>query len=606
VRRFRQPFDFVVRLALVLLCLPAIAAPPPAYIPPNAIQPAIEALTSREMAGRMSGERGNELAAQYIVAGFQKAGLRPLGTARSRDSSARLDGSGYFQPFTFRLGQKKGTRNRMSVAVGGRVRRLRPVRDFDPIPISASGRASGAAVFVGCGMVSTDPKQDDFAGADLSGKVAVALACTRQDGALVPSKLLTRKASAARERGAVALVVITGRHQESPEMLRHTLGQPSASIPVLMLRRSTAARLLAQADLRLDDLERRAAAGPCPTACALTFDLEADLRPYTCLTANVAGLLQGSDPVLRDEVIVAGAHLDHLGRGVVGTLPDDYSSEVHPGADDNASGCAGVLALARYFAALPEKPRRSLLFVCFSGEEEGLYGSGHYMAHPLSPRERTVAMLNLDMVGRIQNNHIAINGTGTSPAWRPLLAELNRTASFNIGYFDGVGSGSDHEPFAAHKIPVLFFFSGMHRDYHRASDTADKINQLDQARIVSLAADILTRLAADPQRIAWSDPPGTRTAGSRPALPVYLGIRPEYAQSGVAGVRVAAVPGGGPAALAGLHVGDTITKLGDRALRGLDDYMAALAGHKPGDSVAVTVRRGDSTIALTATLAEPR
>jgi hypothetical protein len=317
---------------------------------------------------------------------------------------------------------------------------------------------------------------------------------------------------------------------------------------------------------------------------------------------NVVAVLEGQGP-LAGETIVVGAHYDHLGRGEFGSLSRE-KNVIHPGADDNASGVAVMLEVARRLAARPEKLPRRVVFVAFTGEERGLFGSNHYVRDPLVPIEKTVAMINLDMVGRLRDDKLYAIGAATGRSFVEMLDRLNEAHRFDLVKGQGGSGPSDQAPFYARKVPVLHFFTGIHGDYHRPSDTFEKLNVPGMRRVAELVADVAVAVAeADepPEYVAVA--PG-RTPGRDGRRP-FLGTMPDFAAE-TDGYAIADVVGGGPAEAAGLRAGDVIVRLGEAKIGGLDDIDAALRKHKGGDRVAVVVRRGEEEITLELTLGDPR
>ena len=311
---------------------------------------------------------------------------------------------------------------------------------------------------------------------------------------------------------------------------------------------------------------------------------------------NVAGMLEGSDPVLKNEVIIIGAHYDHLGRGGEGSGSlAPRSGDIHYGADDNASGTAGVLELARLFTAQKPRPKRTILFIAFSGEEEGLLGSNYYVNHPLLPLANTVAMINMDMIGRMKDSRLIIGGVGTAKEWRDMMA-ADADKSFQLTLTEDGFGPSDHSSFYAKQIPVLFFWTGTHNDYHKPSDTFDKINYDDEARILEMVARIVNQLDAADKRVTYTtakSDPAPRTGGFR----VYLGTIPNYADSND-GLLLDGVRDDSPAAKAGLKAGDKVVKIGDHDIRNVYDYTAALGEMKAGEEYVFEVKRGDQKLLL--------
>ena len=323
-------------------------------------------------------------------------------------------------------------------------------------------------------------------------------------------------------------------------------------------------------------------------------------------TQNVVALLRGRDPMLRDEYVVIGAHFDHLGRETMFAQDPEAGDAIRNGADDNASGTAAVLDLARLLAANP--PRRSVIFVNFSAEELGVLGSSWFVNHPLVPLERIVAMLNFDMVGRLRNDKLIVYGTSTATELKGILDSANAapaggSAMFRIsGGGDGYGP-SDQSSFYAKDIPVLHFFTDLHDDYHRATDDADKINAGGEARVVDLALRVARAVADRPARLTFVRiAPPARTAVSEEGKQTYLGTIPDMGASETKGLRLTGVRAGSPADLGGLKAGDVIVELGGVAVKDLYSYSDALYAHKPGDVVKVVVLRGGERLELSVTL----
>jgi hypothetical protein len=322
-------------------------------------------------------------------------------------------------------------------------------------------------------------------------------------------------------------------------------------------------------------------------------------------TQNVVALLRGRDPALRDEYIVIGAHFDHLGREKTFAMDPEAGDAIRNGADDNASGTAAVLDLARMLVADP--PRRSVIFVNFSAEELGVLGSSWFVNHPPVPLERIVAMINFDMVGRLRNDKLIVYGTATATELKGILDSANAAATgsamFHIsGGGDGYGP-SDQSSFYAKDIPVLHFFTDLHEDYHRATDDADKINAGGEARVVDLALRVARAVADRPSRLTFVRiAPPARTAVSEEGKQTYLGTVPDMGASDTKGLRLTGVRPGSPADLGGLKAGDVIVELGGVAVKDLYSYSDALYAHKPGDVVKIVVLRGSERLELSVTL----
>jgi hypothetical protein len=321
---------------------------------------------------------------------------------------------------------------------------------------------------------------------------------------------------------------------------------------------------------------------------------------------NVVGLLPGSNPSLREQVIVVGAHYDHLGEGPFGALDPDSTGKPHNGADDNASGVAAIINLAHQLSQNP--PARTLVFVAFSGEELGLLGSAYYVRSPTVPLARTMAMINFDMVGRLRNNRLIIYGTETATQFTSLLDSLNAGFGFDLKMRgDGYGP-SDQSSFYAVQKPVLHFFTDLHEDYHRTTDDWQKINVAGMLKVTDFAAALLRELADRPAPLTYVDQPvashaqaPSPTQVQTPGYGAYLGTVPDMAGD-VAGVRLSGVRSGSPAEKGGLQRDDIITQIGDMKVTDLQAMTDALRAHKAGDVVPITVERDGKQLVFTVTL----
>jgi Zn-dependent M28 family amino/carboxypeptidase len=310
-------------------------------------------------------------------------------------------------------------------------------------------------------------------------------------------------------------------------------------------------------------------------------------------SANVVGILRGTDPELAEEAVVVGAHYDHLGWGGHGGSLEPGTHAIHNGADDNASGVAGILELAGHFAANP--PRRTLVFVAFGAEELGTIGSQRYVREPAWPLDRTVTMVNLDMVGRLRER-LTVQGTGSSPAWPALLDSLAALpdAPELARVPDGVGP-SDHASFYVARVPVLFFFTGAHDDYHRPGDDVERIDGHGEARVLAIAAAAIRSVADRDERVAFSEAPVTQQRAA--AFRVALGIVPDYGW-GEPGVRIASVRPGGPAERAGMAADDVLTELAGQAVTDVYAYTNVLASLEADVPVEAVVSRAGETLRL--------
>jgi hypothetical protein len=312
---------------------------------------------------------------------------------------------------------------------------------------------------------------------------------------------------------------------------------------------------------------------------------------------NVIGTLKGSDPALQSEVVIVGAHYDHLGRSARFSMSQNSTGQIHHGADDNASGTAAVIEMAKAAVAARKEFRRSILFVTFAGEEHGLLGSSHYVNHPTEPLDKTIAMINLDMVGRA-GGRIMVDGLGNAPAIEEDLKAAEASSSLSLRALrGGPGAGaSDDATFLLRKIPSINFFSGFHSDYHRPTDTWEKIDAAGGAAVADLALALAQQLANRAERppfvetVQEQNPHSTGNVGAVSGYGPYFGSVPDFANEGQ-GVKFAEVRAGSPAAKAGLRGGDVMIAFGGMPIKTLYDFTFALREKKPGDRVDVVVLR---------------
>jgi aminopeptidase YwaD len=568
------------------------------------LQQHVSYLASDALDGRRTGTAGANDAARYIAGEFMRLGLRPAssGPATRRGSQVMAR---YLQQFPYVAGIELGKQNEFLIGPTGS-QRLALSEEWTPLGFSTSGSVTGSIVFLGFGIKAAELSHDDYQGLPVAGNIALALAGT-PDGENAHGKFFRYtdvhlKAIAARDAGAKALLLITQEadFKRSPlARLEYNTLSREAGLPIAVVSQQALTKL--SPDLSYSQLQQLAAARQSSSVKTLTgpFTLRTDLVRKEVPAYNVIGVLEGSDPVAKKEVIVIGAHYDHLGRGGSGSGSlTPRAGEIHHGADDNASGTAGVLELARLFTSQRPRPKRTIVFIGFGGEEEGLLGSNYYVNHPVAPLTNTVAMINMDMIGRMKDRKLVIGGVGTAKEWRDIIAkgttDGNRSFSLTLNE-DGYGP-SDHSSFYGKQVPVLFFWTGTHTDYHKPSDTFEKINYPDQARILDLVAYIVREIDGAEKRLTYTTAktePTPRTGGFR----VYLGTIPNYAESND-GLLIDGVRDDSPAAQAGLKAGDRIVKIGTREIKNVYDYTYALGEMKGGEEYAIEVLRGKDRLSL--------
>ena len=567
-------------VASVLLISAATTAVAPAD--PQRYLADVQGLTAPAMEGRGPGTKGIERASHYLEKRYKSLGLKPAGT------------HGYFQPFSVITGAKLKSNNHLVVEAGRGKNNLKPNQDFVPLSFSASGSAVGPLVFAGYGASADEFQYDDYAGVDVKDKIVIVLryepagfaAKSGNTGTTQHSQLIT-KAINARNHGAKAIVLVNGKLGDGEEDLLTRFGSVSGpenvGILFVQVKNSVADGWFQAAGKSLADVQARINSSDKPESFAFPESVNASLNVSIENTRAIVNNVLAYLPGKTDEYLVIGAHYDHLGRGNFDSLAPSQIGQIHPGADDNASGTAGVLELARLLAPMSGQLRRGILFASFAGEELGLLGSAEWAKQPTLPLNQAVAMLNMDMIGRIKDDKIFIGGVGTGSTFKSLLEEDQTKSGFKIEYSAGGYAASDHTSFVSKKIPVLFFFSGLHSDYHKPSDTWDKINSAGAARLLGLVSDLAIRIAEAREHTISNR--SRRERRPVAAADVDTGLTsesiPDFGQT-ENGVKFSDVRPGSPAAKAGLKAGDVLVQYGDKPINNLYDFTDALRRSKVG------------------------
>ena len=461
-------------------------------------------------------------------------------------------------------------------------------------------------MLAGHGIVAPEAGRDDYRGLDVRGKVVLVRRFTPEGGAFADAALqrkygdLRHKAWVAREKGAAGVLVVDWPEGVAQDALpKEALAPPlrpegtgALGIPVAIISRDTVAPHLAKLAVR---------------GASIPVTLDLLLITQQIQVYNVVGRLPAGAPetARKPGTVVVGAHYDHLGMGGRDSLTPDVQAP-HLGADDNASGVAAVLEVARQLSSSRATLEREVLFAAFSAEELGVLGSTHLVKNGAA--RDVVAMLNLDMVGRLRANTLQVLGGESALEWREVVDPACETARIacELGG-DGFGP-SDHMPFYAAGIPVLHFFTGVHGDYHKPSDAAALVNYAGLARVGQTVQAVTVALANRDGKLTWRDAPAPLPLGDRRSFNASLGTIPDYAGPGpgLAGVLLAGVRPGGAAQLAGMKRGDRLVRLGEHQVRSVEDFMFALGALKPGEVVPVVVVRSGAEVTLTATLQEAR
>lgn len=540
--------------------------------------------------GRGVGTQGLTAARDWLAARFQEIGAEPAG-----------EGGGWFQRFEVPSAVEvlPGTR----VAIDGK-----PVerQSFEPAGFSASGelgRADAEVVAAGYGIVAPELGVDDYKGVDARGKIVVVRRFTPKGAPFDKEEVERRqsdvraKAFTAREHGARALIVVDAAPPGAEEAAEAPLPTPAveaeagsaagdAGLPVVFLKRAVGASLL--------EGTHRAS-------------LAVELARKTVPADNVIGVIRAGAPDRLPGGVVVGAHYDHLGMGGSSSL-DPGKHEVHNGADDNASGTAALLEVARRLAARRGELRRDVYFVAFSAEEVGVIGSTAFTRHPPAGlrMEDLAGMLNMDMVGRLRDRKVEVLGGDSAAEWKALVEPICQQADLVCAVGgDGYGA-SDHSPFYAAGVPVLHFFTGNHADYHKTTDDADRIEAAGGARVAGVVADAALAVADRPERLAYKSVPAPGPKGDPRSAGASLGTVPDYAGDGRPGVLLAGVRPGSPAEKGGLQRGDLLIELAGSPIRDIHDLMFVLRRAKAGETAKAVVDRAGEKVALQVTFEASR
>jgi Peptidase family M28/PDZ domain/PA domain len=584
IRIWRQAAVALVFLTLLAASTPVQQADPDRYLND------VRTLASPDMEGRGAGTKGLMRAQHLIEKRYKELHLDPAGT------------NGYAQAFAVSTGARLKSDNQCSVSQGSSRTEMKIEYDCVPFSFSSSGRLDAPLVFAGYGTTADEFHYDDYAGLDVKDKIVVVLRYepsgfaekSGHQGLTQHSQLIT-KAINARNHGAKALVMLNGKLGDGEEDLLTRFGSVSGPVDVgiemVQVKNAIADSWFQGAGKSLKDVQDQINSSTKPSSFAfpdnLRLALNIDIETTHATVDNVLAWLPGQT----DEYVIIGAHYDHLGRGNFDSLAPSQIGQIHPGADDNASGTAGVLELARLLTPQRGHLKRSILFMNFAGEELGLLGSAAWVKDPTRPLAKAVAMINMDMIGRIRDEKVYIGGVGTGSTFKSVLEQAQKESPFKVEYSAGGYSSSDHTSFVSKKIPVLFFFSGLHSDYHKPSDTWDKINAPSAARLLDLVENVAVQLAdaTEPpafQVLAEEKPPGGGGAGYGP----YFGSIPDFGQV-ENGVKFSDVKPNSPAAKAGLKAGDILVQFGDKPIKNLYDFTDALRRSKVGDVVEVKVMR---------------
>ena len=551
-------------------------------------------LASDSLKGRKPGTDGGRIAAEYIAEEISNIGLSPI-----ENNS--------FQYFDVVTSISAGENNTFRFKdFNGEVE-----MDFTPLSFSENGDVTAPVIFAGYGFdVKTDSiLWNDYSGLDITGKWVMVLRGDPEDnphGMFSEHSSLRKKTLVARDHGAAGILFLSGpEFEETDELipLVYDQSQSGSAIHAIHIKRSVANRIIKESGYTISQLEQRLISDRKPVSFIVQEEITAstDLVKQTVTTQNVAGILYGSDPRLKEEIIVIGAHYDHLGFGGAHSgsrRPDTLV--IHNGADDNASGVAAILEIIEKLKEEQTKLKRSVLFLSFGAEEMGLLGSKYFVNNPSVDLGKIKLMFNLDMVGRLDSTTkaITVGGTGTAVGLSDLVQRLAEGKDLNVKLSSEGYGPSDHTSFYVENIPVLFFFTGVHEDYHTPEDDMEKINLSGEKLVAEFVHNLIIAAANVPESLVYQEAGPKEQPSGRRRFKVTLGIMPDYASEGGEGLRVDGVINNKPANRAGMEKGDVIVAMDWKPVKNIYDYMYRLEECKPGQRINVDVLRNGKKITL--------
>ncbi len=543
-------------------------------------------LASDSLQGRKPGTEGCRLAAEYILNDISQNGL----TAE-------------YQSFEVVIGVELGEGNQL-------VYQDEPLQlnvDYTPLAFSSSDTLTSDIMFCGYGFdIETDSiTWQDYSEVDVTGKWAMILRGEPKDeDVFIQNSSLQKKVLVARDNGAAGVIFVSGGDFDAKDELIPLIqspGQAESGIPLVHVKRPMADKILKSNERTIAEIEASLIENQQPASFVLDQSVTAitNIFKKKVTTQNVVGILEGFDPVLKDEFVVIGAHYDHLGFGG----PHSGSREVdtlviHNGADDNASGVAGILEIIEKLSLGETRPKRSVVFIAFTAEEMGVIGSKYFTANPLIDLKNVNVMMNLDMIGRFNDSTktLSVGGTGTAAEFTDKLEPTAEKYGISVELSPGGVGPSDHSSFYLEDIPVLFFFTGIHEDYHTSRDDVELINAAGQKTVSDYVYDLALTFANEESRLTFKESGPRVNPSGRRRFKVTLGIMPDVTSSESDGLRIDGVIPVRPADIAGLKKGDVIIAMDGKSINGIYEYMHRLSDFKSGQRITVTVRRGDENV----------
>lgn len=570
----------------------------------------LEYLADDAREGRGVGTKGLQDAGEFIAARFAKLGL-----------DTKVFGDSPFQEFTVPHGfglpkDGESAKKNWLKFEGAPEGELELGKQWTSLSLGSNGEFSGELVFVGYGITAKDFNYDDYADIDVKGKVVVVLRKepTKEDGSSLFGSGTSRfayfstKLVNAVQHGAVGMIVVNDL--KSAEQSKDQPFNPndggramnSSRVPTINLTRKALDPIVSKGTGKsLEQLEKQIGETKKPASqpiAGIKVSGSTEIGPVMATVRNVAAVLKGKGS-LKDEYVIVGAHYDHVGMGGEGSLAPGTIA-VHNGADDNGSGTISILEIARQLSGFKSDNHRTIIFMTFAAEERGLLGSEHYVRHPVVPLEQTVAMVNLDMVGRLGDGSVTVFGMGTGEEFSDWLDEANKPFGVELNKENAGMGPSDHQSFFLRNIPVFHFFTGLHGEYHRPSDDVNLIDFKGVAKIAQLTTRLTEKLATNKERPTFKKSQerariGPNAGRKKPTLGVSL-------DGDAKQCVVTSVADPSPAKTAGVMSGDIILKLNGKSVASSEELVAALSGFKFGEEVEVQLKRGDQTMTLKAKL----
>ena len=562
----------------------------------NDIMDHIRYLSHKDRVGRYPGTRGSKDVISYLIRQFKSFGVKPGG----------VNGS-FVQPFNITDGIELGKNNSMTVNGDSLV----PGHDYTPLWFSGNETISASAVFAGYGFAIDEKelKWNDYSGLDVAGKWVIVMRHSpernNQHSLYAQHSGFHKKMLVARDNGAIGIIYVSQVEDDDLYPMKYRAGFSNAGIPAIHLSNEMADKLFKGVWRNRNDIQKimNKSLKTVSFKLPVTINASVELNPIHARGANVVGLIQSGNRKYRNEYIVVGAHFDHLGMGGAGTgsrKPD--TTAIHSGADDNASGTSGLLEIAHKLVSQKSRLKRSVILVGFDAEEKGLLGAKYFVENPLIDLHNIVTMINLDMIGRMKDSSITVGGVGTSPIFEPLIKKESIGRNFTINMTKPGYGPSDHAAFYTNDIPVLFFFTGFHSEYHTPDDTWKLINLKGEKDILDLVYDITFHLSQIPERPEFTEAgPKEGRIQRNIKFRVTFGIVPSYGST-KKGLEVDGISkADGPAAKAGIVKGDVIKSIDGKSINDIYEFMDRLEKLEPGMTIKVLIDRNGSELELPVT-----